>query len=134
MLLAVEGLGLTAARSRKTRLDARRGRVVSEVSRQSSPSVQDARETTSFFFFPQVAFTNPLLEVERLLASSSRVLSCAVLCRRAGSACDAMRRPSRVVGPAGANMELSKTRATCFEVENTLSGKMRLKGKRTKWR
>lgn len=26
------------------------------------------------------------------------------------------------------------TRATCFEVENTLSGKMRLKGKKTKWR
>ena len=134
MLLAVEGLGLTAARSQKTRPDAA-GRVVR--SRDSQVRACRMRAIPTLFSLPlvgdarQVAFKGTT-RFWRWCACLRRPECCAVLCSavRAGSACDAMRRPSRVVGPAGANMELSKTRATCFEVEKTLSGKMRLKGKR----
>jgi len=48
VLLAVEGLGLTAARSRKTRLDARRGRVVR--SRDSQVRACRMRAKRLFFF------------------------------------------------------------------------------------
>ncbi len=131
MLLSVEDL--KAARSQKDATDA--AGPCGEVSRRSSPSVQDARDTESVFFLlvgdaPQVAITGATRFWRR--CACLRRPECSVVPCSAVRAARAMRCVVRAeLWDLQARIwSCQDTRATCFEVENTLSGKMRLKGKR----